>query len=312
MSSVESWSTTAASNTSSPPDGFPEGQTPASLNNSCRELMAAHAVLIRQFPWLKLGTGLTLVRDSATQFHFTGVDVTSIYSVGRRLRQIGATTVYGVVATTAFSGGNTNVTVTNDASAAIPTSLTAVDVAVNDANAAVPVSTSAINTVYVPASAMYPATTNGCAALAQTQVSAGSPEILSLDFDGTTDEFALFSFPFPKRWNEGTITARFHFAVNAAVSTTVKWDLQGYFVRDNISIAGTYGTLQSVTTTYGGTANTLSVTAITPAITLNGSPIAGGHAFFRIGRDPDNDTTTQDAKLLGIEIFYTIDTNTDA
>lgn len=36
-----SWSETAASNNASPPDGFPEGQTAASLNNSAREMMAA-------------------------------------------------------------------------------------------------------------------------------------------------------------------------------------------------------------------------------------------------------------------------------
>jgi hypothetical protein len=35
------WSETAASNNASPPDGFPEGQTAASLNNSAREMMAA-------------------------------------------------------------------------------------------------------------------------------------------------------------------------------------------------------------------------------------------------------------------------------
>lgn len=35
------WSETAANNNSSPPNGFPEGQTAASLNNSAREMMGA-------------------------------------------------------------------------------------------------------------------------------------------------------------------------------------------------------------------------------------------------------------------------------
>lgn len=35
------WSETAANNNASPPNGFPEGQTAASLNNSAREMMAA-------------------------------------------------------------------------------------------------------------------------------------------------------------------------------------------------------------------------------------------------------------------------------
>lgn len=45
MSQVRTWSTTPASNNSSPPDGAPEGQTAASLNNVIRQIMAELAVL---------------------------------------------------------------------------------------------------------------------------------------------------------------------------------------------------------------------------------------------------------------------------
>lgn len=131
---VETYSTVAGDNDSAPPDGFPEGQTPASLNDAAREVMAGIAVMLRQWPWVKLSTGQTVVRDSNTQFTLDGVNLTSIYSVGRRVREVGATTVYGVIATSTFSGGDTVVTVVNDAAAAIPMSLTAVDVAVADAN----------------------------------------------------------------------------------------------------------------------------------------------------------------------------------
>lgn len=41
MSIVSSWSTTAASNNSAAPDGFPEGMAAADYNNSAREVMAA-------------------------------------------------------------------------------------------------------------------------------------------------------------------------------------------------------------------------------------------------------------------------------
>lgn len=41
MSIVSSWSTTAASNNSTPPDGFPEGMAAADFNNAAREVMAA-------------------------------------------------------------------------------------------------------------------------------------------------------------------------------------------------------------------------------------------------------------------------------
>lgn len=41
MSEINSWSTTAASNNSSPPDGWPENMSFANVNNSAREMMAA-------------------------------------------------------------------------------------------------------------------------------------------------------------------------------------------------------------------------------------------------------------------------------
>lgn len=42
-SDVKDWSTSAASNNASPPNGFPEGQAPSTLNDAAREVMAAIA-----------------------------------------------------------------------------------------------------------------------------------------------------------------------------------------------------------------------------------------------------------------------------
>ena len=41
MSELPSWYVTAASNNSSPPDGWPEGMTTGNVNNSAREMMAS-------------------------------------------------------------------------------------------------------------------------------------------------------------------------------------------------------------------------------------------------------------------------------
>lgn len=41
---VTDFSTTAGNNNSAPPNGFPEGQSPSSLNDACRQLMASIAV----------------------------------------------------------------------------------------------------------------------------------------------------------------------------------------------------------------------------------------------------------------------------
>ena len=40
MSKISTWSTTAASNNSTAPDGWPEGMPPSGVNNSAREMMA--------------------------------------------------------------------------------------------------------------------------------------------------------------------------------------------------------------------------------------------------------------------------------
>lgn len=41
MSAVSTWSNTAANNNSAPPDGWPEGMSPAGVNDSAREMMKA-------------------------------------------------------------------------------------------------------------------------------------------------------------------------------------------------------------------------------------------------------------------------------
>jgi len=43
MSDVSQWSTTAASNNATPPNGWPESQAPSTINNCAREMMAAIA-----------------------------------------------------------------------------------------------------------------------------------------------------------------------------------------------------------------------------------------------------------------------------
>jgi hypothetical protein len=43
MSNVSTWSATASSNNSAPPNGFPEGMAPSAVNDAAREVMAAVA-----------------------------------------------------------------------------------------------------------------------------------------------------------------------------------------------------------------------------------------------------------------------------
>jgi hypothetical protein len=174
-------------------------------------------------------------------------------------------------------------------------------------------SVSQLKTLWIPAAAMRPSSSGGCAALALVASAANQPDISSLDFDSTTAEYAQFSVRFPKGWDEGTVTAIFHWS-HAATTTNfgVRWGLQGVAVSDDDTIAVAYGTAQEVTDT-GGTTNDLYVSAATSAITIAGTPAAGDQVFFRAYRDPANggDTMAIDARLMGITVLYTINTMDD-
>jgi len=166
-------------------------------------------------------------------------------------------------------------------------------------------------TIWVPANSMYPNSTNGCADLAQTELSNG-PELKSLDFDKDSDEFAQFSVAFPKSWNEGTVTFQAFFTADSTNTGTVSWDLQGVAVSDDDTCNVAFGTAVAPTAkAHSGTANDLDVTAESGAITIAGTPAAGDQVFFQISRDVSDDSLTADAKLLGIKLFFTTDAAND-
>jgi len=166
-------------------------------------------------------------------------------------------------------------------------------------------------TIWIPANSMYPNTTNGCASITQVELSNG-PEIKVLDFDPSSDENAQFSIAFPKSWNEGTITFKAFFTVTGTDTGTVAWGLSGVAIADDGSIDTAFGTnVVATAKAHSGTSNDLDVTAESGAVTIAGSPAAGEQVFFQIMRDVSADTQTGDARLLGIQLFFTTDAAND-
>ena len=174
------------------------------------------------------------------------------------------------------------------------------------------IKTAGTETIYVPASAMYPNTTNGCAALAQVELTAGRPELKVLDFDKDSDEFAQFTVAFPKSWNGGTVTFR-AFWVGIAATTGIAWGLQAISVGDNAEADAAFGTAVVVTDDSQGDATEVLVTSTSGAITISG---AGDDkmTFFQIFRDVSdaNDDMAGDARLVGIQLFFTTNATNDA
>jgi len=164
--------------------------------------------------------------------------------------------------------------------------------------------------IWVPAAAMYPTSTAGCAAIT-TLDSGGNtgPDLYTLDFDQGSEEHAQFSIAMPSFWNEGTVTFQVYWTSEATDSDPVVWGLAGVALANNNSLNTAFGTEVVVADDNLGTAKDLHVTSVSSAVTIAGSPAVGEICYFDIARvagDP-GDTAAEDAKLIGVKIFYTVD-----
>ena len=168
-------------------------------------------------------------------------------------------------------------------------------------------------TIWVPASAMYPNTTAGCSELTQVELSNG-PELKCLDFDTGSDEHAQFTVAFPKSWNLGTVTFRAYWCSSATDTDGVSWGLQACGMNDNETTNLAFGTAIVVDDANQGAANELLVTDESSAITIAGTPADEDLTFFQVFRDVSdaNDTAAEDARLLGIKLYFTTDAANDA
>lgn len=168
--------------------------------------------------------------------------------------------------------------------------------------------------VYVAAAAMRPSVAGGCASLAAVASGSNLPDIVTLDFDASTQEYAQFSVAMPKSWNEGTITFKPIWSHPATTTNFgVVWDLQAVAVSNDDTIGASFGTAQTSTDT-GGTTDDLYVGPESLAITVGGSPAAEDQVYFRVSRvtGDGGDTMAVDARLHGIQLFITTDADTDA
>lgn len=167
-------------------------------------------------------------------------------------------------------------------------------------------------TIWIPAVAMKETASNGCAGIAQVETTSGRPDMNVLDFDASSDEHAQFQIAMPKSWNEGTITFQAYWCSTATDTDGVSWGLQGVSVPDNSTIDVAYGTAIVVDDANQGAAEEQLVTAESGAVTI-ASAAADTLTYFRILRDVSdaNDTAGEDARLLGVKIFFTTDAQND-
>lgn len=166
----------------------------------------------------------------------------------------------------------------------------------------------------IMAGSMQPSASGGSGVLTNIATSANMPDVQTLNFHQSTQQHAQFAIPLPKRWNRGTITARFRWS-HAATTTKfgVVWGIQAVAVGDDEAIDQAYGTAVEVTDT-GGTTNRLYVSPETAAFTVAGTPADGDTIFFRVYRKAADsaDTLNIASRLHGVDLFVTTNAENDA
>ncbi len=132
VTDIKNWSTTAGNNTSLSGVSAAEGMAPSLVNNLIRGVASDVREWYENAEWIDFGN--TPTRTAATTFT-VATDLTARYHANRRIRATDSSTLYGTIASSAYSSPNTTVTVTLD-SGSLSASLTAVAVgppATNDA-----------------------------------------------------------------------------------------------------------------------------------------------------------------------------------
>lgn len=120
------WSTTAATNSNTPPDGWPEGQAPSTVNDCAREMMAQIRTGLTDLQYVDQDLSPTFA--TTTTFTVPGNQLT-FFDVGRRVKALGAATTYGTVISSSFTT-NTGITLRLDSGGVLDASLTSVGVAI--------------------------------------------------------------------------------------------------------------------------------------------------------------------------------------
>lgn len=167
-------------------------------------------------------------------------------------------------------------------------------------------------TIWIPAVGMTPATTSGPAA-GQHESTTNKVNIEVLDFDKDADEFAHFNIAMPKSWDKGAVTFQAFWTAAVGGTTGVAWALQGVAVGDNVSIDTAFGTAVVVTDDAQTGAHETYVTAESGDVTIGNTPADDEMIYFRLFRDVSdaNDDLAEDARLIGVKIFFTLDAKDD-
>ena len=202
MAGIKDYSTTQASNTDLNGISTAEGMLPSNLNNAIRALMKNTREWFNDSQWVEYGDGsgaYTAAYASSSSFTIAGVDVTSFYHAGRRIKLIAATpgTIFGTISSSSFST-NTTVNVTWDSGSLSSEAITNIYVgALSKTNDSIPTGISATKIADGTISDTEFQYLNGVSSAIQTQLDAKQATITgsatTIDTESLTANRAVIS-----------------------------------------------------------------------------------------------------------------------
>jgi hypothetical protein len=129
-----------------------------------------------------------------------------------------------------------------------------------------------------------------------------------LDFDGGTNESAIFSGVMPRHYSGGGLTVNIHWASDGT-GGDVDWDVDLERIGDSqqdIDSDGFVGANSTDGTSEPATAGNVEITAVTFTDGADMDSIAVGEGFrMKVTRDAASDTGTNDVQLVFVEIKET-------
>lgn len=130
-----------------------------------------------------------------------------------------------------------------------------------------------------------------------------------LDFDGATNESAVFSTVMPRHYAGSGVTVYIHYAMSTDTTNDIDWDAAFERIGDQQQNLGSDGfaAVQSVdNTTVPGTAGLVDIVSIAFTDGAQMDSVAVGEGFrLKVTRDAASDTSTDDAELRFVEIKET-------
>lgn len=163
-------------------------------------------------------------------------------------------------------------------------------------------------TIILTAGGGMAATTSGCATPTQVELGTNDVDLIVMDFDQTSIEYATWNITMPDNWDASTLTVWFYY-LTSVTSGTVQFDLAARCFGDSDALdAAITGWSAGGTDTVPDAANDLAITASTTCTVTDAA--AGEFMVVKVRRDTA-DTAAADVRLLQVKIEYGISAFSD-